>query len=116
MLKEIGVRVRMARNTKRLSQAQLAAALQVSAPYISHIEQGKQAMSVITLSKICDTLEVSADWILRNATPESKRIADEELAIMMKDCLPAEREAIIKMVACMLETMPDLRKEGESIR
>lgn len=41
MLEEIGMRVKMARITRQMSQAQLAATLDVSIPYISHIEQGE---------------------------------------------------------------------------
>ena len=47
MLKQIGERVRGARLSRHMSQAQLAAAIDVSVPYISHIEQGKQAMSIV---------------------------------------------------------------------
>ena len=52
MLKEIGKRVRTARCAKGMSQAQLAVALHVSSPYISHIEQGKQAMSITPRDRI----------------------------------------------------------------
>ena len=116
MLKEIGKRVRAARNVKNMSQAQLAAALRVSVPYISHIEQGKQAMSVLTLNKICEELEVSADWILRNESLESKQIADEELALLMKDCSAAERTAILKMVECMKDAMAGLQSVEKNPR
>ena len=103
MLEEIGMRVKMARMTRRMSQAQLAATLDVSIPYISHIEQGKQAMSVVTLHAICDKLEVSADWLLRNNSPESKRILDEEIVQMIEDCTVAEKNAMLKMIGCMKE-------------
>jgi len=116
VLKEIGKRVKAARNEKGISQAQLAAALHISVPYISHIEQGKQAMSVLTLSKICEELEVSADWILRNESLESKQIADEELAMLIKDCSAAERAAILKMVECMKSAMRGLRSELQKSR
>lgn len=111
MLEEIGTRVRMARMTRRMSQAQLAAVLDVSTPYISHIEQGKQAMSVVTLHAICDKLEVSADWLLRNNSPESKRILDEEIVCKLEDCTVAEKNAILKMMDCMKEGLRSLAPE-----
>ena len=105
MLKEIGKRVRDARHAKNMSQAQLAAALHVSVPYISHIEQGKQAMSVTTLSGICNLLEVSADWVIRNKSPESRRIVDDEILHLLAECSVDERTAILKMVKCMRDAL-----------
>jgi len=113
MLEEIGMRVKMARMTRRMSQAQLAATLDVSIPYISHIEQGKQAMSVVTLHSICDKLEISADWLLRNNSPESKRILDEEIVRMLEDCSAAEKSAMLKMMSCMKEGLRSVTPEEE---
>lgn len=104
-LKEIGERVRLARMAKNMSQAQLAAALYVSTPYISNIEQGKQAMSVMTLNGICEALEISADWVLRNRSPESQRITDEEITRMLMDCTPAEKQAILKLIPSVKEAL-----------
>ena len=98
MLKEIGERVRLARLSRHMSQAQLAALLDVSVPYISHIEQGKQAMSIITLQAICNSLEISADWILRNNSPASKQMVDEDIAQLLGDCTVAERSALLDVM------------------
>lgn len=74
MLEEIGMRVKMARITRQMSQAQLAATLDVSIPYISHIEQGKQAMSVVTLHSICDKLEMDLTYIANPSVWEDLKI------------------------------------------
>ena len=113
MLEEIGMRVRMARMTRRMSQAQLAATLDVSIPYISHIEQGKQAMSIVTLHAICDKLEVSADWVLRNNSPGSKRILDEEIVQILDGCTAAEKNVMLKMMGCMKEGFRSVAPEEE---
>ena len=105
MLKEIGKRVRSARLEKRMTQAQLAAALDISVPYISHIEQGRQAMSVVVLQALCDELAVSADWILRNNSPESRKIADGEIALLLEDCTVAEKAAMLTMLKAMKEAI-----------
>lgn len=97
-LKQIGERVRMARNAKNMSQAQLAAAVYVSPPYISNIEQGKQTMSITTLSSICEALEISADWLLRNRSPQSQRITDVEIEQLLLECTPEEKQAILKLI------------------
>ena len=98
MLKEIGERIRLVRLSRHLSQAQLAALLDVSVPYISHIEQGKQAMSIVTLRAICNALEISADWILRNNSPASKQMIDEDISQLLGDCTTAERRALLDVM------------------
>lgn len=113
MLKEIGERVREARNAKNFSQAGLAEALHVSTPYISNIEQGKQAMSITILIGICETLNVSADWILGNSFPESNRIIDEEISNMLHDCSSAERRAILKLIRGAKEAFSGIKREYE---
>ena len=113
MLKEIGERVRTARLSHGMSQAQLAAALDVSVPYISHIEQGKQAMSVVTLHAICNRLSVSADWLLRNNSSASKQLADEEAAQVLVDCTAAERTAIINMMRSMKAALRSVAQADE---
>lgn len=98
VLKEIGERVRQARMRKGMTQAQLANALEVSAHFLSNIEQGKQAMNVLTLSGICEALEVSADWILRASTPEAHRITEDELVNKLRSKSPAEKSAMLKLI------------------
>lgn len=104
MLKEIGLRVKKARNAKNMSQSQLAGVLHVSVPYISHIELGKQAMSVTTLSMLCAELDVSADWLL-NGTEGQIANHDETMKGLLSDCTPAERNAIIKVISVMKASM-----------
>ena len=115
MLKEIGERVRIARQKKNISQAQFAALLDVSVPYISNIEHGKQAMSVVTFARICDQLDVSADWLIYNRSPEFKRIADEEATRILEDCTPAERRAMLKVITCVKEALRSVKAADEKV-
>ena len=105
MLKEIGERIRLVRLSRHMSQAQLAAMLDVSVPYISHIEQGKQAMSIVTLQAICNALEISADWVLRNNSPVSKQMVDEDIAQLLADCTMAERSALLDVMASVKKAL-----------
>lgn len=111
-LKQIGERVRLARSAKNMSQAQLAAAVSVSTPYISNIEQGKQTMSITTLSGICEALEISADWLLRNRSPESQRITDTEIMQMLSDCTPEEKEALLRLIPSIKDALRSVRSSG----
>lgn len=104
-IKQIGERVRQARTEKKMTQAQLAKALQVSAPFVSNIEQGKQTMSITVLCAICDVLDVSADWILRDSTPVARRMTDEEMTAIIGDCTHEEKTAMLEILRRIKEFM-----------
>lgn len=94
---EIGERIRRVRMAKHISQARLAEILNVSPPYISNIEKGKQAMSITVLIGISNALNVSADWLLRNQTKEAGVITMQEVIDVLEDCSPMEKETILKL-------------------
>lgn len=105
VLKEIGERIRSERIRKGMSQVELARKLDVSAHFMSNIEQGKQAMNVITLGDICEILNVSADWILRGRTPESHRITEDEIARKLKSISIEEKGAMLKLLGSLEEIL-----------
>ena len=97
VLKAIGERVRKARTAKNISQAQLAEALNISPSHMSNIELGKNAMNVTTLYKLCNLLEVSADWIVRSETKEGKAYTVGELTEMFEGYSPEMTEAFLSI-------------------
>lgn len=64
LLKEIGDRVSRRRRELNLTQEQLAEKMDVSLQMISNLEQGKKAIRPENLVKLCNALDVSADYIL----------------------------------------------------
>jgi len=101
----IGKRVQVARRARNMTQNELAEALNVTTPFLSRVERGKQAMNILTLKQICDILDVSADRILRNNSKESLGLTDSELAAMLADCSSGEREALLKLMQTMKATL-----------
>ena len=65
LLHEIGKRINARRKELSLTQEQLAEKMEVSIQMISNLELGKKAIRPENLVKICDILDVSADYILR---------------------------------------------------
>lgn len=57
--KVIGVKIQAARQQKSLSQAELAAMLDVSVSYVSRIERGKIRLNIERLVELCMLLNVS---------------------------------------------------------
>lgn len=89
---EIGERIRRLREQHRLTQDELAQAIEVSRPVMSKIEAGKKALSSLELRRIADRLGTSTDDLTRPVDEESLsgrfrargEISEEEL----EGCLP----------------------------
>ena len=67
LLKEIGGRINARRKELKLTQEMLAEQMEVSVQMISNLELGKKAIRPENLVKLCDALNVSADYILRGS-------------------------------------------------
>ena len=113
MLKEIGSRIKQARQNKHMSQMDLAEASNLSTSFISNVEMGRQSMNVRALIAISDALGVSTDWLLRNDTQAALNISSEELYKELQDCNPKEREAILRIVQSMKDVLHKFRGNSE---
>ena len=70
LLKEIGKRINTRRKQLGITQEVLAERMDVSIQMISNLEQGKKAIRPENLIKLCDSLNVSTDYILRGIRAE----------------------------------------------
>lgn len=61
---QIGRRIKQAREGCDFTQEKLAELISVSVQYISDLERGKVGASVPTIIKLCNTLNVSSDFLL----------------------------------------------------
>ncbi len=61
---EIGQRIRQLRLLNNYTQAEFAELIDVSVNFLSEIENGKKGLSQDTLSRICQQLSSSSDYIL----------------------------------------------------
>lgn len=57
-LSKVGMRIRLLRVSKHLSQETLAEKIESSAPYLGTIERGEQNTSLLLLKQIADSLGV----------------------------------------------------------
>lgn len=107
----IGSRIREARISRRMSQADLAEKAGISLPQINTIENGKCSMKLHSFIRIIEALQVSADSILRPDTPETRGIYQSQFDELLADCSPKELESILKIVRELRATM--LRRDPE---
>ncbi len=97
-LKEIGNRLREARQAAGLTQADVAYSANINASHLSDIECGKKQLSILTFCKIIEVIRVSADEILRPNVPTVNSIYQGEFSKIFKDCSAAELESLLKII------------------
>jgi len=66
-LKGMGQRIMVRRKSLRMTQEELAERLGVSTQMISNLELGKKAIRPENLARVCEALELSADFVLSGA-------------------------------------------------
>lgn len=102
---EIGKRIKSARMEQNLSQIKFAELINVSTPYLSDIENGKTNLSLEIFTRIVESLQVSADWLIMAETPQSIKYSSAELSHLLSDCSASESEAILKMADTLKEIL-----------
>lgn len=96
--KAIGAKIKYYRTMRVLTQAQLAEKSSVEPSNISHIERGATKVSLPTLFKIANALEVSLDDLVYDSLEKTRHISNKELNRILSDCTDNEIKAIIEMV------------------
>lgn len=81
----LGKKIKKFRKRKRLSQYSLAERVNVSAPYISRIECGKNRISLELFVKVCKALETNAaEFLTENLIGEYSHITTESTGLEQK--------------------------------
>ena len=62
---KLGQNMKLIRAKNKMSQGDIARALEVDRGYISNIENGKKNPTLATIQKLADALKVSADELLK---------------------------------------------------
>lgn len=102
-MRQVGKRVRHARQAKGLTLEQVAEAAETSVQFLTQVEKGEQCMTIIKFSHLAQTLGVSCDYLLYGQPPaqETAALASEFLAALN----PIEREYLALTVVNMRRLM-----------
>ena len=73
----VGQRLAQARIAKKLTQEELATHCGITSHRLSRIERNKADPRVSEISALCDTLDISADWWLRDEHNPHARLHNE---------------------------------------
>ena len=102
--KQIGERCRKARETAGYTQEQLAEQIGVSTQFLSDAERGITGMSVNTIVKLCNTLNISADFLLLGAEESSETESALSIYTRMKRLSPQELELVEAVTNLMMKS------------
>lgn len=98
--KRVGMNIRTIRKAQKLTIDELAEKCDFQAPYLSDVERGERNITLQTLNKILDALEVNPGSVLipesrTNEKPENIR---EELLNILFNTLEDKNEDDIRML------------------
>lgn len=93
----IGQRIKEIRCAKKLTQEYLAAKTGVNVSHISNIETNKVKVSLTLLVSICNTLDVTMDYLLENEYHNPTSITEKELFNTIKDMDNAKLETLLRI-------------------
>lgn len=102
-LKAIGTRIKEARESKHLTQEQLAEIVGLSSTHISVIERGVKAPKLETFIEIANALNATADSLLLDVLDNSLQIKTTELSEQIKRLPLKEQQKILKAVRVLVE-------------
>lgn len=98
---QIGRQIRAARLRRKMTQAQLAEAADLSVPYISHVERGKKRVSLDALLRISQAVDVTVDQLLSGTQPQDKDAYLPEIGELFEDCTLRERKILRDIAAAV---------------
>ena len=81
---DLGNRIRLSRQSVRMTQEQLAEKMGVCTSFIGHIERGTRVTSLETLVTLCNVLDVSMDYLLAKSLT-NKYVKDMPLGLSERE-------------------------------
>lgn len=93
----MGQKIKDARDKARLTQEQLAENVDLSVTHISAIENNNSGVSVASLVKIANELNVSLDWLLFDKT-EGLYFIENEVSRLFSDCTDREAQILLNFL------------------
>lgn len=95
---DLGKRIQFYRTKKGITQQGLSDLIDVVPSNISHIERGTNHVSLPTLVRIAEVLEVSLDQLLCESVAEARPLRQNVIAELLSDCNQEELESITEVL------------------
>lgn len=101
----LGEKLRQARLGKGYTQQALADLAGIGNVYLGEIERGLKMPSLNSFVKLIEALDVSADYILRDALPSGGAYIFDELTQKLKNLTPKQRKTAADILDAYLRNI-----------
>lgn len=101
----IGKRIKKVRESKNLTQENLAELTEFSPSHIGNIERADTKLSIAALVDIANALEVTVDLLLADVVYKSKELLSDDFANLLKDCNSNEMYVIFQIAQAAKDAM-----------
>ena len=118
-IKELGRRLRCARQDRKLTREELAEKVNRSATFIADIEYGEKYPSVRSLYQLCQALAVPADYLLAGSSPRDEeseiREACNEIMTILGACDLAQLKGFRDISMIYVEAISRSREQEKKL-
>ncbi len=107
---KLGKRIKEQRLRKHLTQEKLGETVQVATSNISHIERATTQVSLPTLVKIANALEVSLDQLVCDSiNPIAEIYIEQDITNLLQGCTLREKQILKDIMVAAKKTLKENR-------
>ena len=99
----MGDRIKEARKKMQLTQDALAERLDVSVEFVGQIERGLKLPSMQVFIRLIETLNVSADYLLRDSISTGKLFGENAIGRKIEKLKPQQRIALEALIETYIQ-------------
>ena len=101
----LGCKLKEARQRKGITQSELARAVDINDMYLSEVERGVKMPSMNLFIKLMVTLDVSADFLLRDVSPAGKVFVYDEITQKLEGLTPQQRKTAVDILDAYIRNL-----------
>lgn len=101
----LGRRIREARLQKGYTQQILAHTAGIGEVYLGEIERGQKMPSLNLFVRLVETLDISADYVLRDELTSGGDYIYDEITLKLRDLTPKQRKAASEILDAYLRNL-----------
>ncbi len=108
---EVGQRIWKVRESRKMSREKLAELINITPVFLACVEYGQKGVSLTTLQKLCETLQISADYLLLGKEPAAE--TKTEAQVLVDEIDPQYQAVTADFLRALIRTFADIRKLQE---
>ena len=102
---DLGRRIRHYRQDAHMTQEQLAERINMATSNISHIERATTQVSLPSLVKIANVLNVSLDELVCDSLPAADSYLEKDIADFINGCTLREKKSLLGIIEAAIHAL-----------